>query len=333
MTPFDAAAELCAMAGAPDLLAYLSLPADAGPGQRAAALEGRLALLRRDAHLPRYEREAHFVAAHVDTLHAALRDLSGHLADMAARAERRHGGELELQLRGLLVSGPLDPDRESRWVRGARALGLAEGWALALIGRVTGEPVLPPITGVAPVPGPSLYEVLQVPPDADADTIRAAASARGASDPRVDIAARVLLSAAARRLYDARAVPDAPDPYEDGETELYTQARSPKSPPPPPVRQMVSLPSPNAEQQRMHVEQLVFQHKDARRRYDQMVDPPTPAPLGPRRTPSIAPLEDDAPPAPQGVPAAALVALLTLWAVLALVAIALLLVLTGQIGA
>ncbi|MEN0066179.1 MAG: hypothetical protein AAGA48_28820 [Myxococcota bacterium] len=210
MNRLEVAAELCRLSLMPNLAAYLRKEVHAPSDQLVASLTARRRKLQSLQSNAKYRDEALLVMRNFAALCEVCEDLTDHLDDMARRAELRHLPAIEMMLRGLVVTGPLPPDRLLRLRQGAVALGIRretfDEIATSLLARFRPEeqeapqPTSPPMEAVESMESgsDSLWEELGTPAGASEDELEAAYALRMSEtrDPdelrRIQIAHRVL---------------------------------------------------------------------------------------------------------------------------------------------
>lgn len=227
----ELAAEFCKLVAAPNLLAYLGLPDEAGvPPELAADAVARLKARRKFMQgmqgNPKYKREALFLIKHFSNLNNVLQHPEAYLEDARRREESEHLPVVEMTVRGVLAGGGVTEDQVDYLRRNAAELGVSEETFVDLLTRVATEldvnlNLEPTPAGAWAIPDAvqevplDLYQLLGIAPTADEQDVRVAYHRRlegldDIADPearetmrrRIEIARKVLTNEAARRHYD-----------------------------------------------------------------------------------------------------------------------------------
>ncbi|MEZ4236634.1 MAG: class I SAM-dependent methyltransferase [Myxococcota bacterium] len=121
-----AAAALCRMVDAPDLLAWLELPPEVDGDHARAALEQRRRRMQSMQANPKFKDSARFLIKNYRRIEAVLADVGAYLEALAAERASSQVPLLELVIDGVLADGVITPE-EAAFVRDqAMRLGIAE---------------------------------------------------------------------------------------------------------------------------------------------------------------------------------------------------------------
>jgi hypothetical protein len=224
----DLAAEFCSLVGAPDLLSYLGVEADADEASARSKLKKRRKYMQGMQGNPKYKQEALFLIKHFAALNEVLGDLPAYRAEARRRSESEHLPVLEMTVRGVLAGGGLTEEQEEFLRHNAIALGVSERTYEEILRRLAKEAGVPLVGGL-PTPPPvpergearDLYQLLRIPPSASPSEVaeayqqrRTEAEVSGKASPelirKLDIAKKVLTNAAARQQYDLTAARTGP---------------------------------------------------------------------------------------------------------------------------
>lgn len=132
----DAAAGLCKLVKAPNLLAYLGLAEDASSGEARDKLQARRRYMQGMQANPKYKREALFLIKNYNTLARVLEDPRRHVSDMRRRTENEHLPVLEMTINGALSGGSITEDQVSYLQHNADELGVSEDTFVSMITRL-----------------------------------------------------------------------------------------------------------------------------------------------------------------------------------------------------
>ena len=121
----QAAAELCRLVDAPDLLAWLDLPRDASNAEARSALDRRRKRLQSMQGNPKYRDSARFLIKNFRRIEVLFEDVAGYLEATAAAAAESQLPLLELVIDGVLADGVVTPNEVAFVREQAARLGIA----------------------------------------------------------------------------------------------------------------------------------------------------------------------------------------------------------------
>ncbi len=151
MEPLDAAAELCRLVEAADLLSWLGLPDDATPDKARAALKRKRKRMQSMQNNPKFKVRAKFLIKNFRTLNGLLGDVGAYLESVRSEQAAAQLPLLELAIDSVLADGVLTAEEETFVREQAMNLGIAtELYERVLAARCATAGVPMPAMGAAP---------------------------------------------------------------------------------------------------------------------------------------------------------------------------------------